>query len=59
GREMEKFDHLEGLKLQLKRKPLPLPKLVIAKKPINELKFEDFELTGYQHHEKIRFGVAV
>ncbi|MCJ7554328.1 MAG: thymidylate synthase, partial [Ignavibacteriaceae bacterium] len=47
GREMEKFDHLEGLKLQLKRKPLPLPKLVIAKKPINELKFEDFELTGY------------
>ena len=41
---MEKYDHLEGLKEQLKREPLPLPKLKIAKKPIDELKFEDFEL---------------
>lgn len=59
GSPTEKFDHLEGLKLQLEREPYPLPKLVIAKKPIDELKFEDFELIGYQHHPKIKFEVAV
>jgi thymidylate synthase len=59
GSKLEKYDHLEGLKEQLKRKPLPLPKLIIAKKPIDELTFEDFELVGYQHHEPIKFEVAV
>ncbi len=59
GSPTERFDHLEGLKEQLKRKPLPLPQLKIARKPIDELRFEDFELIGYQHHEKIRFEVAV
>lgn len=59
GTPMEKFDHLEGLKLQLTREPLPLPILKIAKKPIDELKFEDFELMNYKHHDKIRFEVAV
>jgi thymidylate synthase len=55
----EKYDHLEGLKEQLKREPLPLPTLKIADKNINDLKFEDFELIGYKHHEKISFEVAV
>lgn len=59
GSPTEKYDHLEGLKLQLEREPYPLPKLVIAKKPIDELKFEDFELMGYEHHPKIKFEVAV
>ncbi len=59
GTEMEKYDHMEGLKEQLKREPLPLSKLTIAKKPIDELTFEDFELTGYQSHPKIKFEVAV
>lgn len=59
GSPTEKYDHLEGLKIQLEREPYPLPKLVIAKKPIDELKFEDFELIGYQHHPKIKFEVAV
>lgn len=59
GSETEKYDHLEGLKEQLKREPLPLPQLKITKKPIDELTFEDFELIGYQHHEKIKFEVAV
>ncbi|WP_337864948.1 thymidylate synthase [Ignavibacterium sp.] len=59
GSPTEKFDHLEGLKLQLEREPYPLPKLVIAKKPIDELKFEDFELINYQYHPKIKFEVAV
>lgn len=55
----EKYDHREGLLEQLKRKPLPLSKLKIAKKPIDELQFEDFELLNYQSHEKIKFEVAV
>jgi thymidylate synthase len=59
GSLLEKYDHIKGLKEQLNREPLPLPKLIIAKKPLNELKFEDFELTGYQSHEKIKFEVAV
>lgn len=59
GTPMEKYDHLEGLKEQLKREPLPLPQLKIADKPIDELKFEDFELVGYQSHDRIRFEVAV
>jgi thymidylate synthase len=59
GTEMEKYDHLEGLKEQLKREPLPLPQLKIANKPIDELVFGDFKLLNYQHHEKIKFEVAV
>ncbi|MGE5500034.1 MAG: thymidylate synthase, partial [Syntrophothermus sp.] len=59
GSSLEKYDHLEGLKEQLKRDPLPLPELKIAKKPIDQLKFEDFELLNYNHHERIKFEVAV
>ena len=59
GSPMENFDHSKGLREQLKREPLPLPKLVIAKKPIDELEFEDFELMDYNYHGKIKFEVAV
>jgi len=59
GSEQEKFDHLEGLKEQLKRSPLQLPKMKIARKPIDELKFEDFELIDYKFQDKIKFEVAV
>lgn len=59
GSPMEKYDHSEGLKVQLEREPLPLPKLIIAKKPIDELTFEDFELVGYKSHDPIKFEVAV
>lgn len=59
GTPQERYDHLEGLKEQLKREPLALPQLKIARKPIDKLKFEDFELTGYKHHDRIKFEVAV
>jgi thymidylate synthase len=53
------LNHLEGLKLQMTREPLPLPTLTIAKKPFDEIKFEDFKLENYQHHEFIKFKIAV
>ena len=38
---------------------MELPTLNIAKKPLKELTFEDFEIVGYQSHPKIKFEVAV
>ncbi len=52
-------DHLEGLKEQLQRKPLPRPRLDIADKPLDQLGFEDVRLVGYDPHPLIRFPVAV
>jgi thymidylate synthase len=59
GSPLEKYDHLKGLQEQITREPLPLSQLKIADKPIDELRFEDFEVVGYQSHPKIRFEVAV
>jgi thymidylate synthase len=53
------LNHVEGLKTQLAREPFPLPKLVLAHKPVLEMKFEDVSLEGYQHHPFIKFPVAV
>ncbi len=53
------LNHIEGLKEQLKRSEFPLPQLKIAKKPFWDLKYEDFELVGYEHHPFIKFEVAV
>jgi len=52
-------NHIEGLREQLKREPLELPKLDIIKKPFWDLKFEDFTLSNYTHHPVIKFPVAV
>ncbi len=54
-------NHMEQVKLQLSREPLPLPKLVIRRKPasIFDYEYEDFELVGYQHHDPIKAPVAV
>ena len=52
-------NHVDGLKEQLKRKPKGLSELIIAKKPINDLKFEDFELRNYICDDAIKFEVAV
>jgi thymidylate synthase len=52
-------NHIDGLKEQLTRTPKPLPELKIAKKPVDELSFGDFELSGYDPDPLIRFEVAV
>ena len=55
------LNHLEQVKLQLTRKPYPLPQMKINPqvKSIFDFKFEDFELTGYQSHPHIPGKVAV
>lgn len=52
-------NHVDGLRLQLQRTPRPLPRLEIAPKPLNELSFDDFMLTGYVPDDPIKFEVAV
>lgn len=52
-------NHVEGLKEQLKREPRELPTLEIAKKPVDELTFDDFKLHNYDPDPVIKFEVAV
>lgn len=53
------LNHVEGLKQQLERTPKPLPQLVIPKKRVLEMNFEDFKLLSYQHDTFIKFPIAV
>ena len=52
-------NHIEGLREQLKRKPHKLPEVHVARKPLDEIRFEDIELVGYEHHPFIKFPIAV
>lgn len=54
-------NHLEQARLQLSRKPFPLPQMKLnpAVKNIFDFKFEDFTLENYQHHPPIKAPVAV
>ena len=55
------LNHLEQADEQLARAPLPLPKLVIRRRPptIFDYDYEDFEFVNYQHHAAIKAPVAV
>ena len=55
------LNHLEQADEQLKRLPLPLPRLVIRREvtDITDFRFEDFEIEGYQSHPHIAAPVAV
>jgi thymidylate synthase len=53
------LNHVAGLEEQLRREPLPPPRVRIAPRPLDELRFEDFTLIDYRHHPFIRFEVAV
>jgi thymidylate synthase len=54
-------NHLEQAKLQLSRKPFPLPQLNIKRKApsLFEYQFEDFEIVNYQSHPSIKAPIAV
>lgn len=65
------LNHIEQCKLLMDRDPLPLPKLEIAFRTtgvfstadrlswIDHLKYEDFEIIGYEAHEAIKGEVSV
>jgi len=55
------LNHLSQADEQLARTPLPLPKLVIRRRPptIFDYDYEDFEFVNYQHHAAIKAPVAV
>ena len=54
-------NHFDQVREQLSRHPYPLPQMKINPfvKDINDFKFEDFELVGYQCHDTIKAKVAV
>ncbi len=54
-------NHFDQVREQLSREPYPLPQMKInpAVKDINDFKYEDFELVGYQCHDTIKAKVAV
>ena len=54
-------NHMEQAKLQLSRKPFPLPTMKINPdvQSIFDFKYEDFELLGYEAHPHIKGKVAV
>ncbi len=53
------LNHLDGAAEQLTRDPFPLPRLVLADRPLFEQRFEDISLEGYVSHPAIRLSVAV
>jgi thymidylate synthase len=55
------LNHLTQADVQLARTPLPLPQLVLRRRPgsIFEYDYEDFEFVNYQHQAAIKAPVAV
>jgi len=55
------LNHLEQADLQLQRQPLPLPALVLRRRPptLFDYSFDDIEIRGYESHPHIRAVVAV
>ena len=55
------LDHLEQTKLQLSRKPYPLPKMKINPdvSSIFDFSYDDFELLDYQAHPHIKARVSI
>lgn len=55
------LNHLEQVKLQLSREPMPYPKMLINPnvKDIFSFKYEDFSLEGYNPYPKIAAPIAV
>ncbi len=55
------LNHLDQARLQLSREPKPFPKLMLKRRPnsIDGYTIEDFEVLGYQSHDRIEAPVAV
>ena len=53
------LNHVDNIREQLTREPFPRPRVEVARKPLDEIGYEDIQLHGYQHHPFLRFEVAV
>ena len=55
------LNHIEQVKLQLTRKPYPLPQMILnpEKQDIFTFEYEDFKLENYQAHPHIKGDIAV
>jgi thymidylate synthase len=55
------LNHLEQAKLQISRKPYPLPTLSINRKPdsIFAYQYDDFAINNYQTHEHIKAAISI
>ena len=55
------LNHVDQVKLQLTRQPLPLPQMIINPdvRAIDDFRFEDFQLVNYQSHPHIKGDIAV
>ena len=55
------LNHLDQVKLQLTRQPLPLPQMKInpGVNSIDNFRFEDFQLINYESHPHIKGDIAV
>jgi thymidylate synthase len=53
-------EHIEGMKTQIERKPFPFPTVSIKeiRENINDYQVDDFVVTGYQHHDPIKFQMV-
>jgi len=54
-------NHMEQVKLQLSREPKPLPKMILnpSVKDIDNFRYEDFTLVGYDPYPGIKGDVAI
>lgn len=55
------LNHIDALNIQLQRKPKPFPKLTIKREvnSIDDFKYDDFVLDGYNPYPKIPMQMAV
>jgi len=55
------LDHLDQARLQLQRKPYPLPEMILnpAVDDIFAFEYDDFELQGYRAHPHIKAPISV
>lgn len=54
-------NHVDALKEQITRTPYESPTLILNSnvKEIDDFKFEDFQIVGYQHHPAVKMEVSI
>lgn len=52
------YDHVPGLIEQLSREPLDLPNIRLDIRSLDDMSYEDIQLTGYNSHSSIKYEVS-